>query len=68
MSRIVYQEFKIAILTINFIFKRCIWMKYAYCMDKFFKFNNIIFLFIKKIKNLQGQEKENSNVELLKKT
>jgi hypothetical protein len=32
-------------------------MKQTYCMDKFFKFNNRIFLFIKKIKNLQEQEK-----------
>jgi hypothetical protein len=27
-------------------------MKNTYCMDKLFKFNNRIFLFIKKIKNL----------------
>lgn len=32
-------------------------MKHTYCMDKLFKFNNRIFLFIKKIKNLQEQEK-----------
>jgi len=46
-----------AILTINFIFKRSVWVKHTYCMDKLSKFNNRIFLFIKKIKNLQAQEK-----------
>jgi hypothetical protein len=29
-------------------------MKHTYCTDKLFEFNNRIFLFIKKIKNLHG--------------
>lgn len=37
-------------------------MKHTYCMDKLFKFNNRIFLFIKKIKNLQEQEKEKARI------
>jgi len=50
------------ILTINFVFKRSIWMKDTYCMDKLIKFNNRIFLFIKKIKNLQEQEKGKTQI------
>ena len=44
-------------LTINFFFHGSIGMEDIECMDKFLKFNNAIFLFIEKIKNL-GKEKE----------
>ena len=37
-------------------------MKDTYCMDKLIKFNNRIFLFIKKIKNLQEQEKGKTQI------
>lgn len=47
-------------------------MKYTYCVDKLFKFNNRIFLFIKQIKNLNGEEKltqmvakKNSEIEFV---
>lgn len=53
---------RLIILTINFVFKRSIWMKHTYCMDKLFKFNNRIFFFIKKIKNLEEQEKGKTQI------
>jgi hypothetical protein len=40
-------------LTINFFIHGSIGMEDIECMNKFLKFNNTIFLFIKKIKNLE---------------
>lgn len=44
-------------LTIYFVFCRSIGMEDIECMDKFVKFNHTIFLFIKKIKNLDKKGK-----------
>ena len=44
-------------LTINFVFYGSIGMEDTECMDKFVKFNDTIFLFIKKIKNLEKHKK-----------
>ena len=41
-------------LTINFFFNGSIGMEDTECMDKFVKFNDTNFLFIKKIKNLES--------------
>lgn len=43
-------------------------MKYTYCVNKLFKFNNRIFLFIKQIKNLNGEEKLTQMVAKKKKS
>lgn len=43
-------------LTIYFFFHWGVGMEYIECMDEFLKFNNTIFLFIKKIKNLEKQK------------
>ena len=54
-----------ALLTINFIFYRSIWMEHTYWVDKLFEFNNRIFLFVKKIKNLHRDETTYSNHSII---